>query len=72
MRVNPGTPTAQADGVLTFPDYLATAHRGRLNGHLDGMVATPLSNMRVIPHGATGADQILDGLPPLLQALRRR
>ena len=38
-------------------------------GTSDGMVATPLSNMRVIPHGATGADQILDGLPPLLQAL---
>ena len=62
-------PTRQ-DGALTLPDYLATAHAGRLNGHLrDGMMPTPIENLRVIPHGATGADELLDGLPPLLQAL---
>ena len=58
------------EGTLTLPDYLATAHLGRLNGQLhESLVTTPLDNLRVIPHGVVGADQLLDGLPPLLQAL---
>ena len=60
----------EQDGALTFPDFLATAHAGRLNGHLhDRMMSTPFENLRVIPHGEAGADELLDGLPPLLHAM---
>ena len=32
------------------------------------MALTPLDNLRVVPHGATGPEELLDGLPPLMQA----
>ena len=62
-------PDEQAE-ALTFPDFLATAHAGHLNGHVrDGMMSTPFENLRVIPHGEASADALLDGLPPLLLAM---
>lgn len=60
----------EAGTVPTLPDYLALAHRGQLNGHLEEHLApTSVENLRVVPPGTTGSDTLIDGLPPLLQAL---
>lgn len=60
----------EAGTLPTLPDYLALAHRGQLNGHLtEHLAPTPVENLRVVPHGTTRTDALIDGLPPLLQAL---
>jgi Mrp family chromosome partitioning ATPase len=57
------------DGALTLPDFLALAYTGRLNGEVpDELQPTPVDNLRIIPHGDTEADALIDGLPPLLRA----
>jgi Mrp family chromosome partitioning ATPase len=59
----------QTEEAFTLPDYLATASADRLNGHIrDRMMPTPIENLRVVPHGITGVDELLDGLPALLDA----
>ena len=58
-----------ADGVRTLPEFLSLAQAGSLNGQIDeAMALTPLDNLRVVPHGATGPEALLDGLPPLMEA----
>jgi Mrp family chromosome partitioning ATPase len=57
------------DGTLTLPDFLALAHSGRLNGEVPQQLQpTPVDNLRIVPHGDTEADALIDGLPPLLRA----
>jgi Mrp family chromosome partitioning ATPase len=57
------------DGALTLPDFLALAHKGRLNGEVPHhLQPTPVDNLRILPHGDTEADALIDGLPPLLRA----
>jgi Mrp family chromosome partitioning ATPase len=57
------------DGALRLPDFLALAYAGRLNGEVpDELQPTPVDNLRIIPHGDTEADALIDGLPPLLRA----
>ena len=57
------------DGAPTLPDFLALAYTGSLNGEVrDHLLATPVDNLRVLPAGATEADALIDGLPPLLRA----
>jgi Mrp family chromosome partitioning ATPase len=61
-------------GLATFPDFLALARSGRLNGQVERNVAFDdlNPNLVVIPPGDT--DQLfmpLDGLPTLLESLRR-
>jgi len=54
----------------TLPDLLALAHGGRLNGQVrDSLVSTGIHNLAVLAPGAASADALLDGLPPLLDAL---
>lgn len=54
----------------TLPDLLALAHGGRLNGQVrDSLVSTGVHNLAVLAPGAASADALLDGLPPLLDAL---
>lgn len=56
-------------GTPTLPDFLSLAHAGRLNGQVpDHLLPTPVDNLRVLPAGETGADALIDGLPPLLRA----
>lgn len=60
---------ADANGP-TLPSLLALANAGRLNGELrDTLVPTPVPNLRVLPHGDTESEALLDGLPALLEAL---
>jgi Mrp family chromosome partitioning ATPase len=57
------------NGALTLPDFLAQAHSGRLNGEVPHQLQpTPVDNLRILPHGDTEADALIDGLPPLLRA----
>jgi capsular polysaccharide biosynthesis protein len=64
--------TENGDWVLTLPDLLELAHAGRLNGEVrHGLLKTPLPNLVVVPPGASDDLELsLDGLPPLLAALR--
>jgi Mrp family chromosome partitioning ATPase len=56
-------------GALTLPDLLALAYTGRLNGEVPHQLQpTPVENLRILPHGDTEADALIDGLPPLLRA----
>jgi Mrp family chromosome partitioning ATPase len=58
-----------SNGVLTLPDFLALAHTGRLNGEVSYQLQpTPVENLRIIPHGDTEADALIDGIPPLLRS----
>ncbi|MET0903095.1 MAG: hypothetical protein ABWZ52_07640 [Acidimicrobiales bacterium] len=58
-----------ADGVRTLPELLDLAQEGRLNGQIrETMAITPIDNLRVVPHGATGPEALLDGFPALMQA----
>jgi Mrp family chromosome partitioning ATPase len=57
------------NGTLTLPDFLALAYAGRLNGEVpDQLQPTPVDNLRILPHGETEADALIDGLPPLLRS----
>jgi Mrp family chromosome partitioning ATPase len=57
------------DGALRLPDFLALAYTGRLNGEVSQQLQpTPVENLRILPHGDTEADALIDGLPPLLRA----
>jgi Mrp family chromosome partitioning ATPase len=57
------------EGALTLPDFLALAHTGRLNGEVPQQLQpTPVDNLRILPHGDTEADALIDGLPPLLRS----
>jgi Mrp family chromosome partitioning ATPase len=57
------------DGAPTLPDFLALAYTGRLNGEVPHQLQpTPVDNLRILPHGDTEADELIDGLPPLLRA----
>jgi Mrp family chromosome partitioning ATPase len=57
------------DGAMTLPDFLALAYTGRLNGEVPHQLQpTPVDNLRILPHGDTEADALIDGLPPLLRA----
>lgn len=57
------------DGALTLPDFLALAYTGRLNGEVPHQLQpTPVDNLRIVPHGDTEADALIDGLPPLLRS----
>jgi len=57
------------DGALTLPDFLALACTGRLNGEVPHQLEpTPVENLRILPHGDTEADALIDGLPPLLRS----
>jgi Mrp family chromosome partitioning ATPase len=57
------------DGAPTLPDFLALAYTGRLNGEVPHQLQpTPVDNLRILPHGDTEADALIDGLPPLLRA----
>lgn len=65
-----GASNHTADPVLSFPELLDLAHRGRLNGALPrGLVKTHLTNLLVMPPGEELRDFNLDGLRPLLEAL---
>lgn len=58
------------DDAPTLPSLLALANAGRLNGELrSSLVPTPVPNLRVLPHGDTDSEALLDGLPALLDAL---
>jgi Mrp family chromosome partitioning ATPase len=57
------------DGAMKLPDFLALAYTGRLNGEVSHQLEpTPVENLRILPHGNTEADALIDGLPPLLRA----
>ena len=57
------------DGAPTLPDFLNLAYSGRLNGEVPGQLQrTPLDNLRILPHGRTEPDELIDGLPPLLRS----
>jgi succinoglycan biosynthesis transport protein ExoP len=57
------------EGALTLPDLLALAYTGRLNGEVPQQLQpTPVDHLRILPHGDTEADALIDGLPPLLRA----
>jgi Mrp family chromosome partitioning ATPase len=57
------------DGAPTLPDFLALAYAGHLNGEVPHQLQpTPVDNLRILPHGDTEADALIDGLPPLLRA----
>jgi Mrp family chromosome partitioning ATPase len=57
------------EGAPTLPDFLGLAHSGRLNGEVPGQLQrTPLDNLRILPHGRTEPDELIDGLPPLLRS----
>ncbi len=54
---------------VTFPDLLALAHAGQLNGHVpDTLITSDLHNLRVLAPGEAAIDSLLDGLPVLLDA----
>jgi Mrp family chromosome partitioning ATPase len=56
----------------TFDMLLREAHEGRLNGQLlDRLAHQDIANLYVVPPGADDADLMLDGLPPLLEAMDR-
>ena len=56
------------EGAPTLPDFLALAYTGRLNGEVPHQLQpTPVENLRILPHGDTEADALIDGLPPLLR-----
>ena len=57
------------DGAMRLPDFLALAYGGGLNGEVPHQLQpTPVDNLRILPHGDTEADALIDGLPPLLRA----
>jgi Mrp family chromosome partitioning ATPase len=57
------------EGALTLPDLLVLAHTGRLNGEVPQQLQpTPVDNLRILPHGDTEAEALIDGLPPLLRS----
>lgn len=59
-------------GVCTFPELLALAHGGRLNGQLQQKLprAESLPNLVIVPPGHdAGLELPFNGLPPLLEAL---
>jgi Mrp family chromosome partitioning ATPase len=56
------------EGALTLPDFLALAYTGSVNGEVPQQLQpTPVDNLRILPHGDTEADALIDGLPPLLR-----
>jgi Mrp family chromosome partitioning ATPase len=56
-------------GALRLPDFLALAYAGQLNGEVPHQLQpTPVENLRILPHGDTEADTLIDGLPPLLRS----
>jgi Mrp family chromosome partitioning ATPase len=56
--------------VATLPDLLALARSGSLNGQIrDSLVPTRLTNLSIVAPGITEVDDLLDGLPALLEAL---
>jgi Mrp family chromosome partitioning ATPase len=56
-------------GAPRLPDFLALAYAGRLNGEVPNQLQpTPVENLRILPHGDTEADTLIDGLPPLLRS----
>ena len=58
--------------AATLPDLLALARAGSLNGQInEALLPTQLANLAVLAPGATEADDLLDGLPALLEALAR-
>ena len=57
------------DGAPTLPDFLNLAYSGRLNGEVPGQLQrTALDNLRILPHGRTEPDALIDGLPLLLRS----
>jgi Mrp family chromosome partitioning ATPase len=58
------------EGAPTLPDLLNLASSGRLNGEVPSQLQrTPVENLRILPHGRTPADALIDGLPLLLRSL---
>jgi Mrp family chromosome partitioning ATPase len=56
------------EDALTLPDFLTLAYTGRINGEVPHQLQpTPVDNLLILPHGDTGADSLIDGLPPLLR-----
>lgn len=56
--------------VATFPELLVDAHNGRLDADIRPRLARrEIDNLYIVPPGAEGAELLLDGLPPLLDAL---
>jgi hypothetical protein len=79
-RFNPGTPSSRVGSTdvattshgSTFPELLAAAHAGTLNGQLrDGLSTDDRApNLVVVPPSDEAPAQLpVDGLPPLLLAL---
>jgi receptor protein-tyrosine kinase len=63
--------TALEQGAATFPELLAAAHDGRLNGQVPNQLAatTLTDKLLLVPPGDTsGLELPLDGLPPLLDS----
>jgi hypothetical protein len=83
VSVPPALPEDSSDGTLaghipsdhsgaTFPELLASAHAGTLNGHLGDRLASDerAPNLVVVPPSEETSVQLpVDGLPLLLQAL---
>jgi Mrp family chromosome partitioning ATPase len=75
----PVAPSAQGPlpgGALprtaTFDALLREAHEGSLNGNLlERLAHQDIPNLYVVPPGPNEADLVLDGLPPLLEAMER-
>ena len=60
----------RSPNAATLPDLLALARSGSLNGQIrDALVPTHLANLAVLAPGTTEADDLVDGLPALLEAL---
>lgn len=54
----------------TLPDLLALAHAGHLNGQVaDSLIPTDRENLAVLAPGQAEMDELLDGMPALLEAL---
>jgi hypothetical protein len=55
---------------MTLPHLLEIAQTGRLNGQIhDNLLPTPVQNLSVLAPGETEIEDLLEGLPPLLDAL---
>ncbi len=54
----------------TLPDLLVLAHAGHLNGQVaDSLIPTDRENLAVLAPGEAELDELLDGMPALLEAL---
>jgi Mrp family chromosome partitioning ATPase len=69
--VSPGGPsTGTMTRPATFDRLLREANEGTLNGDLHNRLAhQDIPNLYVVPPGPEDAELVLDGLPPLLEAL---